>query len=103
LREEARWAKLPKSLDGKIIPFQNLGAQFPDGDICFVEDSSRYELYGLTQKGKMVTDNTLLVAYKCKYCNIVVMGSPLIVPKVNNLNAYELSCERCYLPLKDLK
>ena len=110
--ERSRWAAVSAELEGKIVSLDELKRLFPETEelsvIDLLEDKERYAVYGRKSK-KIRFLSARQEAYRCKSCNTLMIGSPVIeddtsihdgVP-LTGREGWDASCRKCYAHLDE--
>ena len=110
--ERSRWVWTPEKLEGKIVSLDELKNLFHETPelavIDILEDKKGYVVYGRKFK-KFSFPEGQREAYKCKSCNNLIIGSPVInddtsikdgVP-LSGREGFDVSCGKCYSHLDD--
>lgn len=110
--ERLKWEEVPSNLEGRVVSLDELIALFPEvspfSGIQVLEDAKNYRVYGRKRQDTTFFADQYL-AYECKKCNSLVIGSPNIndedsigcSPLVGRVG-YDLSCKQCYARLEDV-
>ncbi len=113
--ERLKWEEVPSNLEGRVVSLDELVALFPEvsqfSGIQVLEDAKNYRVYGRKRQDTSFFADQYL-AYGCKKCNIIMVGSPEIKDE-DSINiedsqplagrrGYDLSCKQCYARLEDV-
>ena len=101
--ERRRW--IATNLEGRVVSVEELKKLFPKQgnlpEIGVTKDTETYKVYGRVLKN---------LAYECKSCNTVVVGSPNIEDDTSielgmplaGRSGYDLYCKQCHAHLEDV-
>ena len=110
--ERLKWERrsFPSDLEGRVVSLDELVALFPEvnhfSGIQVLEDAENYRVYGRKRQDTIFFADQYL-AYECKKCNSLVIGSPNISDEdsigcspLAGRRGYDLSCKHCYARLE---